>query len=299
MNKLGGKVAIVTGSGQGIGSAIALALAREGAKVVTNNRQPGTPGGDAETTATEIIKRGGQAIAFWGDVSEFEVAGKLVQYTLDKYGRVDILVNNVGVHPRKDIWEMEEEDWDNTMKSHLKSAFNCVRHTCGLMKEKGWGRIMNCTSGSWLGNPGMSNYGTAKAGIVGFTRCVARDMARYGVTCNAYHPMASTRRTVTANAKATLTKRYELHLISKKDLDFLLNMPEPSGVGTLVAYLATEEAGNINGQVFYVAGGDVAIYTEPVKKNLMHKEQGIWTVKELINFAPDKLLAGYKNPVPK
>lgn len=269
--------------------------------MVTNNRSPGTRGGDAATTADEIIQMGGQSLAFFGDVSDFLTAEKIVQTAIRHFGRIDILVNNVGVHPRKDIWDLTEADWDSTMLSHLKSAFNCIRHACIPMKEQRWGRILNCTSGSWLGTPGMCNYSAAKAGIVGLTRSVARDLGKFGITCNAYHPMAMTRRTRpddSGDPFAVFRKRFELGLISKQEFDFLCNLPDPAPIGDFIAYLATDEAQDINGQVLYVGGGDVAVYTEPAKKNLMHKEDGTWSVAELIDLAPQILLKGYKNPVP-
>ncbi len=127
-NILRDRVAVVTGSGQGIGRAIAKAMAKEGAMVVTNNRWPGTPGGDAETTAKEIIDTGGQAVAFFDDVSRFEVAQKLIQTAVDNFGGLDILLNNAGALERKMVWDMTEEDWDRSVGSSLKGSFNCIRH---------------------------------------------------------------------------------------------------------------------------------------------------------------------------
>jgi len=137
-DRLKGKVAAVTGSGQGIGSAIAVALANEGAKVVTNNRRPGTSGGDAETTAKQIIDMGGQAMPFFGSVSDFEMANKLIQETVDKFGRLDILVNNAGADQPHMVWNMTEEEWDICVDSFLKGSFNCTRFACGLMREQKW-----------------------------------------------------------------------------------------------------------------------------------------------------------------
>ncbi len=297
-DRLKDRVAVVTGSGQGIGKAIAVAMAKEGAKVVTNNRRPGTSGGDAETAAKEIIDMGGQAVAFFGSVSEFDGAQKLIQAAVDNFGRLDILVNNAGADAPRMVWNMTEEDWDRCVDSFLKGSFNCTRHACGLMREQRWGRIINTTSSAWLGTVGHCNYGAAKAGIVGLTRAVAREMGRYGVTCNAYAPTAATRFTLSEDIVAGFKKRYEAGLMTKERYEELINPPGPETVTPLLVYLCTDEAADINGQVFDVTGGNIAIYSEPVKKKSIGKEEGLWTVEELIELVPKILLEGYQNPAP-
>ncbi len=302
MNKIGdrlkGRVAVVTGSGQGIGKAIALAMGREGAKVVTNNRRPGTSGGDAEVLAKEITALGGEAIACYGSVSDFSVAQKLIQTAVDKFGRIDILVNNAGADAPRMIWNMTEEDWDLCLDSFLKGSFNCTRHAAGFMRQQKWGRIINTTSTAWLGAVGHSNYGAAKAGLVGLTRNVAREMGRYGVTCNAYAPTAATRFTVNADVVAGFRKRYESGLMTKERFEELSNPPAPETVGPFIVYLCTDAAADINGQVFDVTGGNIAIYSEPVKKKSINKDRGLWTVEELVELVPKVLLEGYRNPAP-
>ncbi|MCJ7654512.1 MAG: SDR family NAD(P)-dependent oxidoreductase [Dehalococcoidia bacterium] len=297
-NRLKDRVAIVTGSGQGIGRAIAIALAKEGAKIVTNNRRPDTAGGDAGATAKQITDMGGQAIPFFGSVSDFEVAGKLVQAAVDKFGRLDILVNNAGADRPHMVWNMTEEEWDICVDSFLKGTFNCTRFACGVMREQKWGRIMNTTSTAWLGTVGHCNYGAAKAGIVGLTRAVAREMGRYGVTCNAYAPTAATRFTVSEEIVAGFKKRYEAGLMTKERYEELTNPPNPETVTPFIVYLCSDEAADINGQVFDVTGGNIAIYSEPVKKKDINKEEGLWTVGELIELVPKVLLEGYSNPSP-
>ncbi len=297
-DRLKGKVAIVTGSGQGLGRAIAVAIAREGARVVTNNRRPGTSGGDAETAAKEIIGSGGQAVPFFGSVSDFDVAQKLVQTAVDNFGRIDILVNNAGADAPKMVWNMTEEDWDRCVDSFLKGSFNCIRHVAGVMREQRWGRIINTTSTAWLGTVGHCNYGAAKAGIVGLTRAVARELGRYGVTCNAYAPTAATRFTLSEDVVAGFRKRYEAGLMTKERFEELTNPPAPETATPFIIYLCIDEAANINGQVFDVTGGDIAIYSEPVKKKAILKEEGLWTVEELIGLVPKELLEEYQNPAP-
>ncbi|MFC2001130.1 SDR family NAD(P)-dependent oxidoreductase [Chloroflexota bacterium] len=298
-NRLKNRVAVITGSGQGMGKAIAIAMAREGAKVVTNNRQPGTSGGDAETTAEEIRGIGGQAVPFCGDISSFEVARKLIQTAVAEFGRLDILVNNAGgVDAHNMVWQMTEAEWDNTISVHLKGSFNCIRHAAGLMKEQRWGRILNATSTAWLGASPYCNYVAAKAGIVGLTRAVARDVGGYGVTCNAYAPKAATRRLITEEKKVGFRKRYEMGLMGRELYEELINPPDPETVAPLIAYLCTDEAADINGQVFGITGGSIAIYSEPVKKKVIRKEEGLWTVAELTELVPGVLLENYRNPAP-
>jgi len=295
--RLTGKVALVTGSGQGIGKAIALELARHGARVVTNSRKPGTKGGDAESTAYEIMDARGQAVAFYGDVSNFQSAGKLIQTAVERFGRLDIVINNAGADAPHMIWNMTEEEWDLSINSYLKGTFNTCRHACALMREQKWGRIINTTSTAWLGTVGHCNYGAAKAGVVGLTRSVAREMGRYGVTCNAYAPTASTRFSASEEIQAGFKKRYEAGLMTKERFEELTNLPSPETVGPFIVFLCTDAAADINGQVFDVTGGNIALYSEPIKKKTISKDAGIWTVDELTKQVPS-LLEGYKNPAP-
>ncbi len=201
---LKGKVAVVTGSGQGIGRAIAIGMAAEGAKVVTNNRKPGSTGfaimndtllkslsaekkewlrheaeaatGDAETTAKTIKDLGGEAVPFFGDVSNFEVARKLIQTAVDSFGKIDILVNVVGTFAFSNIWEMSEETWDHVNSIKPKAHFNCIRHALPFMMQQKWGRIINCTSGGFIGGGNATNYATANAGVLGLTYGVAKEI---------------------------------------------------------------------------------------------------------------------------
>jgi 3-oxoacyl-[acyl-carrier protein] reductase len=253
------RVAVITGSGQGIGKALAIGMAKEGARVVTNNRRPGTSGGDAETVAKEIIAMGGQAVPFFGSVSEFDGAQRLIQAAVDNFGGLDIVVNNAGADAPRMVWNMTEEDWDRCVDSFLKGSFNCIRFAAPLMREKGWGRIINTTSTAWLGTVGHCNYGAAKAGLVGLTRAVAWEVGRY---------------------------------------EELTNPPAPETVNPFIIYLCTDAAADINGQVFDVTGGDIALYSEPVKKNTITKKEGLWTVEELTEQVSRVLLKGYKNPAP-
>jgi len=297
-DRLKGKAAIVTGSGQGIGAAIAIALVKEGASLVTNNRRQGTEGGDAETVARQITETGGRAVPFFGSISDFAAAEKLVQTAIDNFGRLDILVNNAGADMPHMIWNMTEEEWDIALDSFLKGTFNTSRFACGIMREQKWGRIINTTSTAWLGTVGHCNYGAAKAGIVGLTRAIAREMGKYGVTCNAYAPTASTRFSASEDIQAGFKKRYEAGLMTRERYEELTNLPDPMTLTPFLVYLCTEEAAEINGQVFDVTGGNIAYYSEPVKLKSIDKKDGLWTIEELIEKVPTILPEGYRNPAP-
>ncbi len=295
------KVAVVTGSGQGIGKAIATAFAAEGARVITNSRKPGTIGGDASTTAAEIKKAGGEAIAVFADVSKFQDAEKIIQSAVSSFGKIDILVNNAGADAPKMIWNMREEEWDLCVNSLLKSAFNCSKFACVHMRQGRGGRIINNSSTAWLGTVGHVNYGAAKAGIVGLTRAIAREMGRYGVTCNAFIPIAATRMTDNETVKAGLKKRFEAGLITKAQYEEGINMPPPEGVAPLVVYLASDKGADINGQIFYAEAGKIAFYSEPRQIRTIFKnyqKEGLFSQEELERFVPQMLSEVYTNPAP-
>ena len=303
---LKGRNAVVTGAGRGIGREIALALAAEGAKVVVNDPgvTRGGTGGDiapADEVVAEIKKRGGTAIASYNSVTDFAAAEKIIKSCVSNFGRIDILVNCAGVLRERMVFNMPEEDWDTVLTVHLKGTFNMCRHAAPLMREQKFGRIISLTSDAWRGTVGQSNYGAAKGGMVSFTRSIARELGRSGITCNCIAPMAATRMTMTDEVLAGMKKRYETGLISKERYEEFLDMPGPEFVPPTVVYLATDAAANINGQVLGCGGGRVALYSEPVEIRGLyrdHKKEGPWTVDELINLVPKTLLVGYVNPAP-
>jgi len=286
VDKLKGKVAVITGSSDGIGKATALAMAKEGAKVVVN----GIISEKAEAVVKEITDLGGQAIALVGDVSKFETGRQLIQAAKDNFGRIDILHNNAGIIRPNTPWDMTEEEWDSVINVHLKSSFNCIRHASGLMIEQRWGRIINASGEAWFGFPDMLNYSTAKAGMVGLTRSVALAVGKYGVTCNAYCPLALTDMTRPTERRKRLVKERDeagVYPTRERMLESLYP-PLPETVPPFIIYLCTDEAANINGQVFRIKGGHIAIYSRAVEENPIDKpkEDGLWTVEELIEAVP-------------
>ena len=295
-DKLKDKVAVITGSGSGIGKAEAIAMAQEGAKVVTNNRKPGSEGGDAEITASQIQDMGGEAVPFFGDVGDFETARKLMQTAVDSFGKIDILINNAGIARRTPIWETTEQEFDETIRIHVKGTFNCIKHACGVMMEQKWGRIINTSSLIWLRNANYGSYAMAKAGMIGFTRTIAMDLKEYGITCNAIAPIARSRMMGDAESIARFTQMYEAGLITRSYYELATNPPAPETVPPLVLYLCTDEAASITGNLFRIIGGHIAHCCLPVDRTCIDKAEGLWTVAELAEKVPGVLFEGYKDP---
>ena len=299
--RLKGKVALVTGAGRGLGRCHALALAAEGAKVVVNDLGGALDGTGADRTpadevVTEIKAMGSDAIANYENVASFEGAEKMVKCAMDNFGRLDILVNNAGVLRDRMVFNMSEEEWDLVLKVHLYGHFNCARHASTVFRQQRSGRIVNTSSSAGLGNMGQANYSAAKEGIVGLTRTLARDLGRYGITCNAIRPMAGTRMTLTPELKAAWGKSMG---VSGADLDNFMKtiFTPPENVSPFVVFLCTDEAANINGRTFSVMGGEVHLYSEPEYIKSIYTK-GTWTVDELCELVPVSLASGLENPTP-
>jgi NAD(P)-dependent dehydrogenase (short-subunit alcohol dehydrogenase family) len=298
--ELDGKSAVVTGAGRGIGKEIALALAAEGAKIVVDDPGVDRDGsGKSTTPADEVVEmiksKGGEAIASYETVDDHAGAEKLIRTCIDKFGRIDILCNVAGILREQMVWKMTEDNWDSVISVHLKGTFNCCKFACAYMKEQNSGRIINTTSDAWRrGSFGQTNYSAAKAGIVGFTRALSLEMAKFGVTCNAISPGAATRMTVDDKVVESFKKRYEAGEITKERLDAILDAPGPELVPPIVVYLAAEAAANITGRVFGCTGGNITLFSEPMPIRSIyrdHKKQGPWNIEELTDLMP-KLVAG-------
>lgn len=305
-SKLENRSAVVTGAGRGIGREVALALAAEGAKVVVNDpgvsrSGQGTDLAPADEVVAEIKGRGGIAVANYDSVTDFAAAERIINSSVDSFSRIDILVNCAGVLRDRMVHNMTEEEWDTVINVHLKGTFNTCRHAAGLMRKQRFGRIINVASAAWQGSVGQSNYSAAKGGIVSFTRSIAREMGRTGVTCNCIVPMAATRMTLDDEVMAKFKRQLEEGKITRERYDELANMPGPEHIARAVAYLATDAAANINGVVVRSAGGTVGVYSEPTIVKTIHKDYrkyGLWELEELEDLVPKILLAGYVNPAP-
>jgi NAD(P)-dependent dehydrogenase (short-subunit alcohol dehydrogenase family) len=265
MGLLEERVAVVTGAGRGIGRSIALCLAAEGARVVVNDigvslGGEGTDEDPAEQVSREIVEAGGSAVANRDPVDDFDGAGRIIATAVDTFGGIDILVNNAGIVRDRTLVKMDEADYDAVVAVHQKGTFNTARHAAPLMKEAGYGRIVNITSSAGLrGNFGQTNYGAAKAAIMGMTFVWAVELARYGITVNAVAPAGATRMT------QGLGEAEE----APPDQDPALNAP-------LVAFLASEVAADVNGQVFGRTGFGYTIFQTPRQVATMWQEGG-WT----------------------
>lgn len=303
---LAGKAAVVTGAGRGIGRAIATELAAQGASVVVNDLGGALDGtgqdlAPADQVVAEVRQAGGKAVSNYESVADFEAAARIVKTCLDSFGRLDILVNVAGIERARMVFNMSEDDWTKVIQVHLTGTFNCTRHACGVMREQRAGRIVNVTSDAWRGTIGHVNYGAAKGGIVSLTTSVAREMGRYGVTVNAIAPLAGTRMILTEDVRQGFQKRFEAGLVTRQQMEAALNPPGPEHVGPFVAYLASDQAANINGQVFHVEAGRIGIYAHPVEVKSVYRDferYGRWTVDELAGIVPKSLLVDYVNPAP-
>ncbi len=243
--RLGDLVAIITGASRGIGRAIALALAAEGAKVVVNYAASSAA---AEQVVAAIAESGGDAIALQADVSQAEQVDALINQTLEKFGRIDILVNNAGITRDTLLLRMKPEDWQAVIDLNLTGVFLCTRAASkGMLKQKS-GRIINIASVSGqMGNPGQANYSAAKAGVIGLTKTVAKELASRGITVNAVAPGF-----IATDMTSELKSEEILKYIP------LGRYGEPEEVAGMVRFLAADPAAAyITGQVFNVDGGMV------------------------------------------
>jgi NAD(P)-dependent dehydrogenase (short-subunit alcohol dehydrogenase family) len=283
---LEGKVAIVTGAGRGIGKGEAILLAQEGAKVVVNDHGGGFDGAGkgsdpAQQVVEEIKAFGGEAIPNFADVSSFDETKVLIDTAINKFGKLNILVNNAGIVRDRMIFNMSEEEFDKVIAIHLKGTFNCIRHACVYWRDQHKagnilnGAIVNTSSDAGLvGNPSQSNYGAAKAGIAAMTIIVALEMARYNVRCNCLAPAARTR--LSTDATPSLKPMME-GISVPGGFDFMA----PENMAPIVAYLASDEAKDVNGEVFRMMGDRIWFLRGWHNVDTVAKGNARWTPEEL------------------
>jgi NAD(P)-dependent dehydrogenase (short-subunit alcohol dehydrogenase family) len=273
ITSLDGRVAVLTGAGQGLGRAEALELARRGARVVVNDL-PGPDGSDtAGAVAAEIRALGADAVVHHGDVADLVVAGGLIALALERFGRLDVLVNNAGIVRDRMIFSMAEEEWDAVIRVHLRGHFATLRHATAhwrdLAKQTGQpvdARVINTASEAFLfGSPGQPNYAAAKGGIAALTLSVAGAMGKYGVRANAICPRARTAMTEGV-----------FDPVEGEDDPFA-----PEHVAPLVAYLSSPASARVSGQVFVVYGGFVGLMDAPAIRAQFHAPGGHWDVDDL------------------
>ncbi|MFE9766148.1 SDR family NAD(P)-dependent oxidoreductase [Streptomyces sp. NPDC005808] len=272
-NFLAGKVIAVTGAGRGIGRAVALAAAAEGARVVVNDYGVSVEGAQptssiAEAVVKEIEAAGGDAVAVADDISTMAGGQRVVDAALTSYGRIDGVVCVAGILRERMLFNMSEEEWDPVIATHLKGTFTVFRAASAVLRKQGSGTLIGFTSGNHQGSVSQANYSAAKGGIISLVRSAALGLHRYGVTANAVAPVARTR--MSAGVPMELTE-----------------IGEPEDVAALVVYLLSERArqARITGQVYTVAGPKIAVWAQPRELRAAYAERA-WTPERIADLLP-------------
>jgi 3-oxoacyl-[acyl-carrier protein] reductase len=243
--RLEGRVALVTGGGQGLGEAIALRLAREGAAVMVNDLHEET----AARTAEKIRGGGGRAGVFAGSVADEAVVRGLVGHTVKELGGLAILVNNAGITRDKLLRDMTVEDWDAVLDLNLRATFLCCKHATPLMVAARWGRVINMSSRAHLGNKGQVNYSASKAGVIGLSRSLALELGKFGVTVNCIAPG------IIATPGVTSLPHYQSLVDRVAPTLPIPRLGRPEDVAGVAAFLASDDAEYITGETIHVSGG--------------------------------------------
>ena len=292
--RLNGKVAIITGAGTigpgvGNGKATAILFAREGAKVLLVDIVLEA----AEETLKLIEEDGGFASTFQADVSNAKECENMVETCIKRFGRLDILVNNVGISSKGDALTLDESEWDQVMDVHLNGTYNVVRAASPIFKKQGSGRIITFSSVSGLyGYAGQSNYGAAKEAIAGFTRSISEDMRVYGVTANIISPGAQTRMIESIPDSTKDMRKGSFGLPPG-----WLPRNKPEDVAPMIAWLSSDEASDVTGQIFHCVGNSVSLMNTPKSTRVINKD-GRWSVEEISGIFEETLGMDLINPAP-
>ncbi len=291
MNRLAGKVAIVTGAGRGIGREYALALAREGAKVVVNDLGGELQGGGEDATHADAVVReiealGGEAIANHADVADHAAAGRTVQSALDAFGTLDILIANAAIVRRGPIVECSEETWDAVIGTNLKGTFNFVHHAGKVMAAQGSGSMITITSGgSFIPSPRSAPYASSKGAILSFSLCAAAELADSGVTVNCLSPGLTATR-LGEGAIADITKSFG---ITREQFFADVGAPQaPDALAGLAVFLVSEAGRGITGRIFEVAGDRILTVNPPTRGESFERAGG-WGVEDVFASFPQRL----------
>ena len=296
--RLEGKVAVVTGAGRGIGRGVAKLLASQGAAVVVADVGASLDGDGEDTTPAakvveEISELGGRAVASYHSVATMEGGANIVKTAMEQFGRLDIVVTAAGILRDRMLFNMSEQEWDDVMGVHLKGTFSVVQPASKIFKEQGSGRIVTFSSVSGLyGYGGQANYGAAKDAIAGFTRVVAKDLERHGVTANAISPGAQTRMTDSIPDSTKDMRKGEFLPAPEGTLT-----TEPEQVAPMIVWLASDQAADVTGRIFHTVGNRVSLMNSPEQGRSIHKA-GRWTVEELAGVFPETIGMDLVNPAP-
>lgn len=291
MGRLDDRVIAITGAGRGIGKEIALLAASEGAKVVVNDLGSNTDGTGETNIADEVVAEikamGGDAVSNTQSIAEVRGGESILQSALDAFGKMDVLVNNAGILRDRTIFKMEESDWDAVIAVHLKGHYCCSRPFANYIRENNHtgARIINFSSVSGLyGNFGQANYGAAKAGIAGFSRVLALELAKYACTVNTISPGALTRMTIPLRENRGES-------VEQDDLE----AGGPQHIAPIVAWLASDEAAGISAEIFHTARGGLGIMQQPLVIKQFKKSSGVWSMNELDQIVPQLVAARAAN----
>ena len=287
-NMVQGRVVVVTGAGGGIGRDIALAFAREGAKVVVNDLGASVAGeghdmGPAQRVADEIKAMGADAVANTDSVSEAAGAGHIIQSALDAFGRIDVVINNAGILRDRFFFKMGADEWDAVIKVHLYGAYHVSRAAAPHFKDQGSGNYIHMTSTSGLiGNLGQANYSAAKLGVVALSKSIALDMQRFNVRSNCIAPFAWSRM---IGAIPTDTPEQQARVERIKQMT-------PAKIAPLAVCLASDAGADSNGQVFAVRNNEIFLMSQPRPLRSVHRSEG-WTPESVASHALPALKASF------
>jgi NAD(P)-dependent dehydrogenase (short-subunit alcohol dehydrogenase family) len=285
------RVAVVTGAGRGIGRAYALRMAAYGARVVVNDAGVATDGSStaedpAADVVAEIVAAGGEAVAHRGDIGDAAVGDALIGLALDRWGRLDVVVNNAGFGRPRMVFNLSDDEWDDVIRVHLRGTFVASRPACRHWRAEAkahgstYGRLINTATGLLVyGGAGQSNYVAAKAGINAFTEAVATEMAPYGVTANAIMPGANTR-------LAQIGWRTERSIAADGGTQAARDLRDPVHVAELGCFLASPQAGSISGQTFQVHGGTIEHVGTWRVQQTWHRDDRGFTADEIAGLLP-------------
>lgn len=265
MSALAGKVVAITGSGRGIGRAVAEFCAREGASVVVNDYGVSIDGNEptsevADEVVEAIRSAGGQAVANASSVTTMEGGASIIQSAIDSFGRIDGVVTVAGILRERMFFNMVEEEWDPVVETHLKGTFTVFRAAAPYFKEQKSGSFVAFTSGAFAGSVAQANYAAAKGGIVSLARSVAAGMYKYGVRSNVIAPVAKSR--------------------MSGNVPFGIEMGEPEDVAPMVGFLLSDRSQDVTGQIYTANGGKIAVWNQPVEVREIRKD-GQWTIDEI------------------